>query len=70
MWEDKRKKTIIRNILVFFVLVLTVAGLVNAMKVVTKRVNEEDAHLKEASTTQRQELNEALESLRKLGGRK
>lgn len=59
MWENTRRKAIIRNVLVFLVLAAAFLGLRYEMKAVTKRINEEDAHLKEASTTQRQELNEA-----------
>lgn len=61
MWEMERKKTIIRNIVIFLVLILVVAGLVMGMIAVKKQIDAEDALLSEEHNSQRQELNDARE---------
>lgn len=61
MWENERKKTIIRNVLVFIVLVAVVAALGYSYLLVKEQINAEDAQLSAANKNQRQELNEARE---------
>lgn len=61
MWEMERKKTIIRNIVIFLVLILVVSGLVMGMIVAKKQIDAEDALLSEEHNSQRQELNDARE---------
>lgn len=61
MWEMERKKTIIRNIIIFLVLILVVAGLVMGMIAAKKQIDAEDALLSEEHNSQRQELNDARE---------
>lgn len=68
MWVNERKKTRIRNSILFLVLVLAAAGLFVAMNSVRKQINEEDALLSAERTNQQQELSvarqENLELLR------
>lgn len=59
MWENERKKTIIRNVLVLLVLLAVAAALLVAMFTVKKKIDAEDALLQEEHANQRQELNEA-----------
>lgn len=59
MWENERKKIIIRNVVIFLVLVLVASGLLMAMNSVRKQIAEEDAILSAERTNQRQELNDA-----------
>lgn len=59
MWENERKKTIIRNILIFLVLILAAGGLMTAMRNAKRQIDAEDRQLSEANRNQRQELNEA-----------
>ena len=59
MWENERKKTIIRNVIICLVLVLVASGLFVAMNSVRKQIAEEDALLSAERTNQRQEMNEA-----------
>lgn len=59
MWENEGRKNLIRNIVVFLLLIVAVAGLFFAMLSVKKRIAAEDAVLKEASSNQQQELSEA-----------
>lgn len=70
MWEDERRKTFIRNIVILVVLVLAAAVLLFAMSSVKKQIAAEDALLSEQRSSQRQELNEArqenLETVQKI----
>lgn len=59
MWENEGKKTLIRNILLFLLLVAAVAGLLMAMITVKKQIEAEDALLKAQSDHQRQALSVA-----------
>ncbi len=59
MWENERKKTIIRNAVILLVLVAVVCGLYLAMMSVNRKIAEEDALLNEEHSSQRQELSEA-----------
>lgn len=59
MWENERKKIIIRNIIIFLLLVLIVAGLGVTMLSVYERIAIEDELLKAEHSSQRQEQNEA-----------
>lgn len=61
MWEMERKKTIIRNLIVFLLLILMVVGLVMGMTAAKKQIDAEDALLSEEHNSQRQELNDARE---------
>ena len=58
MWENERKKTIIRNVIIFLVLVAVAAGLLLAMIKVKSQIDAEDELLKAQSASQRQELSE------------
>lgn len=59
MWENEGRKTIIRNILIFLLLVAVAVGLVMAMITVKKQIDAEDELLQAESFNQRQELNVA-----------
>ena len=59
MWENEGRKTIIRNILIFLLLVAAAAGLLMAMITVKKQIDAEDELLQAESFNQRQELNVA-----------
>ena len=59
MWENERKKIIIRNVVIFLVLVLVASGLLMAMNSVRKQIAEEDAILSAERNNQRQELSDA-----------
>lgn len=59
MWENEGKKTLIRNILLFLLLVAAAAGLLMAMITVKKQIDAEDALLKAQSDHQRQALSVA-----------
>ena len=59
MWENEGRKTIIRNILIFLLLVAAAAGLLMAMITVKKQIDAEDELLQAESTNQRQELSVA-----------
>lgn len=59
MWENEGKKTLIRNILLFLLLVAAAAGLLMAMITVKKQIDAEDALLKAQSDYQRQALSVA-----------
>lgn len=61
MWEMERKKTIIRNLIIFLLLILVVVGLVMGMTAAKKQIDAEDALLSEEHNSQRQELNDARE---------
>jgi len=58
MWENERKKTIIRNIVIGVLLVAAVAGLGVAMLRVMKQINEEDEQLSAIKQEQQQQLND------------
>ena len=59
MWENEGRKTIIRNLLIFLLLVAVAVGLVMAMITVKKQIDAEDELLQAESFNQRQELNVA-----------
>ena len=59
MWENKGRKTLIRNIIIFLLLAAIAAGLLMAMIAVKKQIDAEDELLKAESSNQRQELNVA-----------
>lgn len=59
MWENEGRKTIIRNILIFLLLVAVAVGLVMAMITVKKQIDAEDELLQAESFNQRQELSVA-----------
>ena len=59
MWENEGRKTIIRNILIFLLLVAVAVGLVMAMITVKKQIDAEHELLQAESFNQRQELNVA-----------
>lgn len=58
MWENERKKTIIRNIIIGLLLVAAVVALGVAMIRVMKQINEEDAQLSVIKQEQQQQLND------------
>lgn len=57
MWENEEHKNLVRNIIIFAVLVVVAAALLITMFAVKKRINAEDELLKAESDSQRQELN-------------
>ena len=57
MWENEEHKNLVRNIIIFAVLVVVAAALLVTMFAVKKRINAEDELLKAESDSQRQELN-------------
>ena len=59
MWENEGRKTIIRNILIFLLLVAAAAGLLIAMITVKRQIDAEDELLQAESSNQRQELSAA-----------
>lgn len=59
MWENKGRRTLIRNIIIFLLLAAIAAGLLMAMIAVKKQIDAEDELLKAESSNQRQELNVA-----------
>ena len=59
MWENEGKKTLIRNILIFLVLVAVSAGLLMAMIRVRRQIKAEDELLSAESANQRQQLSDA-----------
>lgn len=59
MWENERRKTIIRNVFIFLLLVLVTAGLLYAVVSAKKQIDTEDALLNAEHSNQRQEQNEA-----------
>ena len=59
MWENEGRKTLIRNTLIFLLLVAAAAGLLMAMITVKKQIDAEDELLQAESSNQRQELNVA-----------
>lgn len=59
MWENEGRKTIIRNVLIFLLLVAAAAGLLMAMITVKRQIDAEDELLQAESSNQRQELSVA-----------
>lgn len=62
MWENERKKTIIRNIIIGVLLVAMVAALGVAMIRVMKQIEEEDEQLSAIKQEQQQQLNDNRQS--------
>lgn len=58
MWENETKKTWIRNIVIFIVLVIVAGALLVTMLQVKKQIDAEDEQLESQSSNQRQELSE------------
>lgn len=58
MWENETKKTWIRNIVIFIVLVIVAGALLVTMLLVKKQIDAEDELLESQSSSQRQELSE------------
>lgn len=61
MWENERKKTIVRNVIICLVLVVVAAGLLVGMFLMRQQIAAEDALLSAEHDSQRQELNDARE---------
>lgn len=61
MWENERKKTIIRNVIICLLLVVAAAGLLIGVSAMKKQIAAEDALLSAEHDSQRQELNDARE---------
>lgn len=61
MWENERKKTIVRNVIICLVLVLVASGLLAGMVLMRRQIAAEDALLSAEHDSQRQELNDARE---------
>ena len=61
MWENEQHKNLVRNIIIFAVLVVVAAALLIAMFAVKNRIDAEDELLKAESDNQRQELSVARE---------
>lgn len=59
MWEDERKKTVIRNVIIGILLVAVLYGLLTAFRQVKARIAEEDRQLSSIKATQQQEQNDA-----------
>ena len=59
MWENERRKELIRNIIIVIILVAVVLGLAFGYKSVSQKIAEEDALLLEVQSSQRQELHDA-----------
>lgn len=59
MWENERKKTIIRNVFIFLLLVAATTGLLMGIIYVKKQISEEDEKLRAENNSQRQELSDA-----------
>lgn len=59
MWENERKKTIIRNVFIFLLLVAATTGLLMGIISVKKQISEEDEKLRAENNSQRQELSDA-----------
>lgn len=57
MWENEEHKNLIRNVIIFVVLVIVAGALLATMFAVKKRINAEDELLKAESDSQRQELS-------------
>lgn len=61
MWENERKKMIIRNVIICLLLVVAAAGLLIGVSAMKKQIAAEDALLSAEHDSQRQELNDARE---------
>ena len=59
MWENERRKNLIRNIIVFLLLAAAATGLLIAMIAVKKQIDAEDELLQERNSSQRQALSHA-----------
>lgn len=59
MWENEEHKNLVRNLIIFGVLVVAAVGLLAAMFAVKARINAEDELLKAESDSQRQDLSNA-----------
>lgn len=59
MWENERRNSLIRNIIIFVVLAAAAAGLLAAMIAVKNQIDAEDELLSAENASQRQELNVA-----------
>lgn len=59
MWENEQHKNLVRNLIIFGVLLVVAAGLLAAMFAVKHRIDAEDELLKAESDSQRQELSNA-----------
>lgn len=59
MWENERKRELIRNIVIGVVLVAVVLGLGFGYKLVSQKIAEEDALLGDIHSSQREELSHA-----------
>ncbi len=59
MWEDERKKTIVRNVIIGILLVVLVCGFAVAFLQVRKQIAEEDRKLSDIKASQQQEQNDA-----------
>ena len=62
MWENERKKIIIRNIIIGLLLVAVVAALVVSMIRVMKQIDEEDKQLSAVKQEQQQQLSDNRKS--------
>lgn len=61
MWENTRKKTVVRNIIIGLLLIAVVYFLVKAFLQVQQRIAAEDEKLSQIKTSQQQQLSEARE---------
>lgn len=59
MWENERRKELIRNVLIGLLLIPVIAGLIFGYLTVRQRIEEEDARLSDIQSSQRQELSNA-----------
>lgn len=59
MWENESRKTLIRNVIIFFLLAAVAAGLLLAMIAVKKQIDAEDELLQAENSSQREELSVA-----------
>lgn len=59
MWENEGRKTLIRNVIIFLLLVAAAVGLLMAMIHVRRQIEAEDELLQAESSSQRQELSVA-----------
>lgn len=59
MWENEYRKTIIRNVIIGVLLVVSVCGLVYAMMEVFRKVEQEDAQLSAIKVEQQQKQSDA-----------
>lgn len=59
MWENERRKELIRNIVIGVILVAAVVGLAFAYLTVRQRIKREDELLQQVQSSQRQELHDA-----------